>query len=134
MRILMHEKGIPVWNLSVDKGHLKGFTHVMHFYTLSDKQQKALATHLKLQWLPTIYLYLKPAENSGQVGRWIRVATGITTLDAIKSRTINFVEAYRHAIVQGAGESAHKAPNFAADHLYPLVGDTTSSQPLKGEK
>lgn len=134
MLMLSREEGVKVWNLSVDKGHLKGFANVMHFYALSSSQQKALASHLRLQWLPTIYLYLKPAEGSGKVGRWIRVATGITTLDAIKSRTINFVEAYRHAIVQGAGESAHKVPNFAADHLYPLVGNTAQSQPVKGDK
>lgn len=121
MRRLAHDKGVTVWNLSVDKGHLKGFNQVMNFYALSSLAQKALATHLDLRWLPTIYLYLKPISGSEKIGRWIRIATGMTTLDAIESRTLDFVEAYRHAIIQGVGQHAHAVPNFSSDHLYPLV-------------
>ena len=125
LRRLAREKKMVVWNLSIDGGHLPGFTHVMHYYALPAVEQHALATHLSLNWLPALYLYLKPV-NHTQVGRWIRVATGITTLDAIESRTLNFVQAYRHAIVQGAGKKRHLAPDFSRNHLYPLVQRTAA--------
>jgi hypothetical protein len=123
MKMLERQTGVTVWDFSVDDGHLPEFSHVMNYPSLNPHEKRAVASHLKLGWLPAVYLYLKPAGKK-QVGRWIRVSSGITPLNKITERTINFVEAYRHAIIQGVGKKKHSAPNFSANHLYELANDS----------
>ena len=122
MLMLQKETGVTVWNFSVDNGHLPGFKHFMNYPHLKTDEQHSIAYHLKLNWLPTVYLYLKPSGDR-QVGRWIRVTSGITPVDQIKQRTINFVQAYRHSILQGVGKSRHRVPDFSVNHLYALADE-----------
>lgn len=122
MHLLEQETGMTVWNFSIDENHLPGFDHVMHYQTLPKATQQAILHHIQLDWLPSVYLYLKPMQEN-KVGHWIRVTSGITTLDEIKERTINFVEAFRHAIVKGADKSKAIKPDFSNHHLYQLTDE-----------
>ncbi len=122
MHLLERETGMTVWNFSIDDNHLPGFNHYMNYPKLPKSKQENIARYIKMDWLPTIYLYLKPVQEN-DMGHWIRVTAGITTLDEIKERTIHFVEAYKHAIVEGVGESRKIQPDFSVNHLYQLAGE-----------
>lgn len=122
MHLLERETGMTVWNFSVDDKHLSGFDHYMNYSKLPKAKQETIARYLKMDWLPTIYLYMKPIQEN-DTGHWIRVTSGITTLDEIKERTIHFVEAYKHAIIEGVGENQKIRPDFSVNHLYQLAGE-----------
>ena len=122
MHLLEQETGMMVWNFSLDDEHLPGFDHIMNYPRLSKSMRENIARYISIDWLPTIYLYMKPVQENG-IGHWIRITSGITTLDEIKERTIHFVEAYKHAIVKGVGENQKIQPDFSVNHLYQLAGE-----------
>lgn len=133
MHILERETGMTVWNFSIDEKHLPGFDHYMNYPLLKKEKREAIAKHIQMNWLPTVYLYMKPVQ-ANDIGHWIRVTSGITPLDEIKERTINFVEAYRHAIVEGVGDNKKIRPDFSANYLYQLAGKQLKNTEDKGEK
>lgn len=140
MRLLEQETGVAVWDLSIDQSQLPGARRVMHYPLLSASQQKAISRQLDFSWLPTVYLYLKPMalqdkidEKTGAQGQWIRVSNGLTTLSDIKARTLNFVMAYRHAMVEGAAHGKSVTPDFRYfrdQGLYPLLAKADAPEGL----
>lgn len=121
LRLLEKETQVAVWDFSMDKNQLPDATRVIHYPDLPLRQRKAIATQLQLDWLPTLYLYLKPLKKS-MSGQWIRVTNGLTALSEIKIRTLNFVTAYRHAMIKGSQKNSQTiVPDFRANHLYPLL-------------
>jgi hypothetical protein len=94
--------GLPVWNASLDKKLLPGFTKGL---TVPSTRMPAMLLNVDI--VPTLFLYLTPS-NGNKGGQWIRIATGITSQEMIEDRIINFVEAYYHALITGVSDSNSK--------------------------
>jgi thiol-disulfide isomerase/thioredoxin len=128
---LAKETGLKVYNASLDQRHLEGFDDYM-----TDPETRKPAEILKVSTVPTLFLYLKPKlDDATQAQQWIRVATGLTTEDVIKERMIDFVRAYRHAIVTGFKDGRKQyTPDFSQNGMHQLaVENTTLDMPSKDE-
>ena len=97
VHILEEETHIPVWNASLDTGHLPGFNR---YLLLPDTLRPAQYLHVST--VPTLFLYLAPASKTGSQEHWIRLATGLTSADVIENRILRFVQDYRRALIQNS--------------------------------
>ncbi len=119
MRVLSQETGIPIWNASLDQKPLAGFQH-----TLTAPETLIPARLLSVDWVPMVFLYLAPSRDSG-AEQWIRIGNGLTDVATLKNRIINFVEAYRHAIIRGSMQASNTpSPDFSALTPYLLARDS----------
>ena len=141
VRSFAQETGLKIVNASLDSDHIKQFK-----YFMTAPKTLMPARILQVGTVPTLFLYLKP-NKTGAVhsSQFIRVATGVVTKDIIKQRIIDFVRAYRHAIVEGVVDGHKKyAPNFKVDGMNKLATDNSYLNPdykkwvvnksLQGEK
>lgn len=116
IKMLSHDTGIEVWDVSLDSQPLAGFKK-----TIVAPQSIKPAEYLHVSIVPTLFLYLEPNSVSKMGARWIRVATGVTDEETMKKRIINFVQAYRNAVLVGEGKNKHWQPNFRANRMHELV-------------
>jgi len=132
---LSEETAIPVWNASLDAQSLPTFTHSM---TSPDTLKPASQLHVNV--VPTVFLYLPraslehfasfqhdkrtyqkskhllPVKNGGI---WLRLATGLTSENTLESRLINFVLAYRHALISGLKRGISQTASDKPKRLLP---------------
>ena len=94
VHMLENKTHIPVWDASLDTGHLSNFTH----YLVAPDTLKP-AQYLHVSTVPTLFLYLAPQAGENSQEHWIRLATGLTTEDVIEHRILRFVQNYRHALI-----------------------------------
>lgn len=82
--------GIPVRNASIDGPCLEELTKDCS----TGKQVLLSAEALHVKVVPSVFLYVKP-------NTWLRLSTGISSVDAIEARAIQFFSAYRTALLKG---------------------------------
>lgn len=95
---------VPVLNASLDDKCMPGFEE-------GCKTQPATlppAQALQVTTVPTVFLYVP--KNS-----WIRIATGITDTESMKTRAMQFFLAYRTALLKGVnnGQEGRSAVDFS---------------------
>jgi hypothetical protein len=91
---------IPVRNASLDSKCLPSFLEGC----LAGEDVQAPAQALQVTTVPTAFLYVKP-------NTWIRIATGITDDETMKSRIFSFYSAYRNALLKGVNNSLKGRPS-----------------------
>lgn len=101
-RAISHDTKIPVYDASLStSGCLPGFTG-SHCLTAPATIKPAEILHVRT--VPTLFLFVKPAT-------WIRVGTGIVDQQTLESRIVDFVSAYRTAILHGIHNGSGVAPS-----------------------
>lgn len=85
-----HDTGLPVWDASLDSKCLPGFKNCH-----TGDTSLMPARILRVSIVPTLFVYL-PSTNS-----WIRVSTGISSVQEIEQRTHQFFTAVRAAAARG---------------------------------
>lgn len=89
---LSRDTGIPVWNTPLDNKCLPAFGDKCHKNVITPAQA------LQVKQVPSVVLFVKP-------NTWIRVSTGVTQIETMKSRIAGFYAATRTAILKGAVSS-----------------------------
>jgi hypothetical protein len=100
LRLLEQDTGLKVRNAALDDKCMPYLEEgcVKHPATYEP------AVALQVTVVPALFLYVP--KNT-----WIRVATGATTLDVIKERTVQFFAAYRSALLNGTENSDGVRPS-----------------------
>lgn len=133
--MLSRDTGIPVWNASLDKRAMPVFQHSM---TAPDTIEPARL--LKVTVVPTLFLYLPRKQlqamaynadrhrlrvnvknvlhQHNDTGVWLRLATGVTSEKTIEDRLVNFVLAYRQAMVEGLHTDTNRKMPLTPDFSY----------------
>ena len=93
------DTGIELWNASLDDECMPGIDKCLR----SDKTTLPAAA-LSVRTVPTLFLHVKP-------GIWLRISTGVTDAETIKSRIVNFFSAYRAALVKGVSNGQGMRPS-----------------------
>lgn len=123
---LSRKTNVPVWDASLSKtGCLPGFQD--HCVTAPLTIKPAEILHVKE--VPTLFLFIKP-------DTWIRVGTGVVDEATLRARIVDFVSAYRTAILKGVhnghGDQASVDFSPGADSSQALSGDGVGVAPKKG--
>lgn len=123
---LGHKTGVPVWDASLSTtGCLPGFQNHCVAAPLTIKP----AEMLRVKEVPTLFLFIRP-------DTWIRVGTGVVDEATLRARIVDFVSAYRTAILKGVhnGNGAQASVDFApgADSAKSLGGDGAGVTSKKG--
>lgn len=95
VRMLAAKTHIPVWDASLDRNHLPNFDH----YLVAPDTLKP-AQYLHVSTVPAVFLYLAPQAEGNSQEHWIRLATGLTSVDVIENRILRFVQDYRSALMK----------------------------------
>ena len=92
--------GIPVKDASIEGKCLEEMTQGC----ASSKTALLAAQALRVRIVPSIFLYVRP-------NTWIRLGTGVDSMEALKARTVQFFSAYRNALLKGVqnGQSLGQA-------------------------
>lgn len=112
LNILSKDTGLPLYNASLDENCLEGFTSDFCYTGLAVQDS---ARNLGVAIVPDVWLFLP--EDKG----WIRVSSGVETLDVIKSRIITFFTAAKRAAEKGmarAANSPQPAVDFSSPDIY----------------
>ncbi|OCX69430.1 hypothetical protein A6M27_16955 [Acidithiobacillus thiooxidans] len=123
---LSHKTKVPVWDASLSTtGCLPGFQD--HCVTAPLTIKPAEILHVKE--VPTLFLFIKP-------DTWIRVGTGVVDEATLRARIVDFVSAYRTAILKGVhnGNGSQASVDFSpgADSSQSLGGDGVGVPSKKG--
>lgn len=87
---LSHQTGLTIWDASLDNQCLSGFKHCR---TANTTTRPAEVLHVTI--VPSLFLYVPKSQS------WIRISTGISSLDAVKTRTVEFFQAVHNAAEHG---------------------------------
>lgn len=100
LKLLERDTGLKIRNAALDDKCMPNFEEgcLKHPATYEP------AVALQVTVVPALFLYVP--QNT-----WIRVATGVTTLDTIKERTVQFFAAYRSALLNGTDNSDGVRPS-----------------------
>lgn len=91
VRDLQQDTGVPVEDMSLStSGCLPGFQG--HCKTAPETIKPAEILHVKT--VPALFLFVKP-------NTWIRIGTGVVDEHTLQARIVDFVAAYRTAILKG---------------------------------
>lgn len=82
--------GIPVKDASIEGKCLEEMTQGC----VSSKVAVLAAQALQVRIVPSIFLYVRP-------NTWIRLGTGVDSMEALQARTVQFFSAYRNALLKG---------------------------------
>lgn len=98
------QTGIEVWDASLDESCLPGFEKCLAAPATLDP-----ARALQVGIVPSVFLHVEPST-------WVRVSTGVTTVETLKSRIVNFFSAYRSAMLKGVdnGDGIRPSVDFSA--------------------
>ncbi len=103
---IQRETGMNIWNVSLDEMVIEGFEN-----NVAAPESLPVAEMLGIEMVPTLFIHMPPDQ-------WIRVTTGIDTTDMVLSRIVNFVEAYRSALLKGMSEGEELQPDFSNSGPY----------------
>jgi len=105
VQMVASQTGIPVWDASLDESCMPGFERCLAAPATLDP-----ARALQVATVPAVFLHVEP-------DTWIRVSTGVTSAETLKSRIVNFFSAYRSAMLKGVdnGEGLRPSVDFSPD-------------------
>lgn len=99
MERISKETGIPVKNAALDdKCVIQGAE------CLTSASVMPAAQALKISVVPTVFVYLRP-------NTWIRVSNGFTDAETLKSRTVQFFQGYRNAMLRNTANGSGAVPS-----------------------
>lgn len=103
IQMVASQTGIPVWDASLDEHCLPGFDNCLAAPATLDP-----ARALQVATVPAVFLHVEP-------NTWIRVSTGVTSAETLKSRIVNFFSAYRAAMLKGVenGDGVRPSVDFS---------------------
>lgn len=93
--------GIVVWNASLDDKCLKAFAD----HCMSGDAVNLPATYLQVRQVPDLMIH-NPKDRT-----WVRIATGVSTADQIKSRIKLFSQAVKSAAMNGVVNAQGYVPS-----------------------
>lgn len=91
MRQLSYDTGLEVWNASLDDQCMRGYED----RCMAGERVVYYARHLKVLYVPDLILYI-PADET-----WVRIASGLESLNTIKTRINLYGKAVQAAMVNG---------------------------------
>jgi thiol-disulfide isomerase/thioredoxin len=97
---LSKKSGIPIRNASLDGKCMPGFTEGCMTTPATDAPARAL----QVATVPAVFLYIPKAT-------WLRVSTGVVDLESMMTRTVQFFQAYRSAMLKGVENSQKGRPS-----------------------
>lgn len=112
IKILRDRSGIPLHNAALDGRCLDGFDSD-HCYTGEDVVLSA--QELQVAMVPDLFLFL-PKDRG-----WVRISSGLETLDVMQSRILVFFGAAKKATKKGlarASDSQQPAVDFTSSDIY----------------
>lgn len=103
VKSLSKKVGIPVYNASLDASCISGFEG-----EFCRPNSIAPAQALKVETVPSVFLFIP--KNT-----WIRIATGLTDVDTMITRSSQFFSAYRNALLKSVenGENGKPSVDFS---------------------
>lgn len=99
MERVSKDTGIPVKNAALDDKCV-----VQGAECLTSENVMPAAQALKVAIVPTVFVYLRP-------NTWIRVSNGFTDAETLKSRTVQFFQGYRNAMLRNTANGTGAVPS-----------------------
>lgn len=108
LKKLSKDTGLPVRNAALDDKCMEGFEEGC----LKSPATLDAARALQVATVPALFLHVSP-------NTWLRISTGVTDLESLKNRTIQFFLAYRAALLGNIDNSVNGRPSvsFSGDPL-----------------
>ena len=100
------ETGMTVWNASLDETCIDQFKN----HCLAGDAIRGPATYLQVRQVPDLVIH-NPKDRT-----WLRIATGVTTADQIKSRIKLFSQAVKSAAMNGVVNAQGFVPSVDFKH------------------
>lgn len=108
-RLKKRMEGMDIYNVSLDDKCEKGFEG--KFCKTIDETVKAAAARLRVNIVPTLFMYIPNDKNVNELGgTWIRIATGLTDDTTIVNRSYSFFKAHASAIRKGLASTLKGQP------------------------
>ncbi|MHB1666121.1 conjugal transfer protein TraF [Thiomonas sp.] len=115
---------VQVEDMSLGSACIPGFEN----HCMTAAQTTKPAEILRVKIVPTLFLFVEP-------DTWIRVSTGVVDEATLQARVVDFVAAYRTAILKGVHNQSGLQPSVdfnPADNPASLGGDGKGVTPEKG--
>lgn len=107
LEYLDRNTGLPIVNASLDETCMPGFAFRECMAAPATIKPAQL---LEVSTVPAMFVYLEPDV-------WVRIGNGVSTSDTLQARIVNFVSAYRSALVNGVnnGEGWRAPVDFSTE-------------------